>query len=168
MTWYIIVALVVAIPVILFPAAYVGYLTIGGLYAAIKERQKKRAGSEQGLGITRTLTAVGRKIRRAATLTLPTASYGLLIWLLLAGFGWQIALAVGLAIPVLAVPVVFVWYLHVSGVYQVIRDRMHRQRVRAEALKEAEEIIQVARAGKVVGETVKEEVFVKVGKSKRN
>jgi len=40
MTWEIVVALVIAIPVILFPAAYVGYLTIGGTVGAIKGARK--------------------------------------------------------------------------------------------------------------------------------
>ena len=44
MQWELVVALVIAIPVILFPAAYVWYMNIGGAYAAIKEaREKKRA-----------------------------------------------------------------------------------------------------------------------------
>ena len=45
MQWEIIVALVIAIPVILFPAAFVWYLNIGGVIQAIKRaraaRQKK-------------------------------------------------------------------------------------------------------------------------------
>ncbi len=44
MEWQIVVALAVAIPIILFPAAFVWYLSIAGAYAAIKEaREKKRA-----------------------------------------------------------------------------------------------------------------------------
>ena len=37
MEWQIIVALVLVIPIILFPVAFVWYLNIGGIYAAIKE-----------------------------------------------------------------------------------------------------------------------------------
>ena len=37
MQWELVVALVVAIPVILFPAAYVWYLNIDGAYAAVKK-----------------------------------------------------------------------------------------------------------------------------------
>ncbi len=37
-----IVALAVAIPVILFPAAFVWYLNIGGMVAAVKEARAKR------------------------------------------------------------------------------------------------------------------------------
>jgi hypothetical protein len=43
MAWQIIVALVVAVPVILLPVAFVWYLNIGGVYAYIKEARAKRA-----------------------------------------------------------------------------------------------------------------------------
>jgi len=49
MQWEIIVALVVAIPVILFPAAFVWYLNIGGAYAALKEAREKRAAREKAI-----------------------------------------------------------------------------------------------------------------------
>ena len=48
MEWQIIVALVVAIPIILFPVALVWYLNIGGIYAAIKEALARRAVHEKG------------------------------------------------------------------------------------------------------------------------
>jgi hypothetical protein len=40
MHWEIILALVLAIPVILFPVAYVGYLTVGGALAAVRGEKK--------------------------------------------------------------------------------------------------------------------------------
>ena len=43
MQWEFVVALVIAIPVILFPAAFVWYLNIGGIYAAVREALKRRA-----------------------------------------------------------------------------------------------------------------------------
>jgi hypothetical protein len=43
MEWTFLVALVVAIPVILFPAAFVWYLNIGGIGAAIREARARRA-----------------------------------------------------------------------------------------------------------------------------
>jgi len=43
MQWEIIVALVIAIPVILFPVAFIWYLNIGGIRAAIKDAQERRA-----------------------------------------------------------------------------------------------------------------------------
>ena len=45
MEWELVVALVIAIPVILFPAAFVWYLNIGGIAHMVREaRQKKLAG----------------------------------------------------------------------------------------------------------------------------
>ena len=49
MEWQIILALVIAIPIILFPAAYIWYLNIGGIYAAIKAAREKRAAREKGV-----------------------------------------------------------------------------------------------------------------------
>jgi len=48
MQWELVVALVIAIPIILFPAAYVWYLNIGGIYAAIKDARERRAAREKG------------------------------------------------------------------------------------------------------------------------
>jgi hypothetical protein len=47
MQWEFIVALVIAIPLILFPAAFVWYLNVGGLFTAIKEARAKRAHAKQ-------------------------------------------------------------------------------------------------------------------------
>ena len=50
MEWQFIVALVVAIPIILFPVAFVWYLNIGGIYVAIREaREKRKAAHEEGI-----------------------------------------------------------------------------------------------------------------------
>ncbi len=43
MDWQIIVALVIAVPVVLFPVAFVWYLNLGGVYNAIKEARARRA-----------------------------------------------------------------------------------------------------------------------------
>ena len=42
MQWEFIVALVIAVPIILFPAAFIWYLNVGGIYAAIKETWGRR------------------------------------------------------------------------------------------------------------------------------
>jgi hypothetical protein len=47
MEWQFIVALVIAIPIILFPAAFVWYLNIGGIYSAIREARARRAAHEK-------------------------------------------------------------------------------------------------------------------------
>ncbi len=43
MEWEFILVLIIAIPLILFPAAFVWYTNIGGIYLAIKNARKKRA-----------------------------------------------------------------------------------------------------------------------------
>lgn len=42
MQWELVVALVIAIPIILFPAAYIWYINIGGICAAIREAREKQ------------------------------------------------------------------------------------------------------------------------------
>jgi hypothetical protein len=49
MQWELVVALVIAVPIILFPAAYIWYINIGGLYAAVKEAREKRAARRKGV-----------------------------------------------------------------------------------------------------------------------
>ena len=48
MQWELVIALVIAIPIILFPAAYVWYLNIGGIYTAIREARARRVAREKG------------------------------------------------------------------------------------------------------------------------
>lgn len=43
MQWEFVVALVAAIPVILFPAAFVWHLNIGSIYTVIHETLRRRA-----------------------------------------------------------------------------------------------------------------------------
>jgi hypothetical protein len=48
MQFEFIVALAIAIPIILFPAAFIWYLNIGGVYAAMKEaRAARKAATEK-------------------------------------------------------------------------------------------------------------------------
>ena len=42
MQWEFVVALVLAIPVILFPAAFIWSMNVSGLYTVIRETQKRR------------------------------------------------------------------------------------------------------------------------------
>jgi hypothetical protein len=50
MQWELIVALVIAIPIILFPVAFVWYLNMGGIYAAIKEARARRVAHRKEAG----------------------------------------------------------------------------------------------------------------------
>ena len=52
MQWEFIIALVIAIPLILFPAAFVWYLNIGGLFTAMKEARAKRVAHAKQVGKT--------------------------------------------------------------------------------------------------------------------
>ena len=51
MEWQVILALALAIPAILFPAAFVWYLNIGGIYAAIKDARERWAAHEKEAGV---------------------------------------------------------------------------------------------------------------------
>jgi len=42
MSWQVIVALVIAVPVVLIPVAFVWYLNTGGIFAAMREMRTKR------------------------------------------------------------------------------------------------------------------------------
>ena len=46
---------------------------------------------------------------------------------------WEFIVALVLAVPVILFPVAFIWYINVSGLYQVMRDARQRQKIRARA-----------------------------------
>jgi len=48
MEWQIIVALVIAIPIILVPVVFVWFLNIGGIYASVKEARARRVAHKKG------------------------------------------------------------------------------------------------------------------------
>ena len=50
MEWEFIVAIVVMIPVILLPVAFVWYLNLGGLYAAVREARARTAEKRHATG----------------------------------------------------------------------------------------------------------------------
>jgi len=115
MEWQVILALVLVIPIILFPAAFIWYLNAGGLYAAIKEKRLKV--SEPFV----------RAMRIGLLVILPLGAYAFLIWFFLGHFGWPVTLAVALALPIVLMIPVLVWAAVVSGLYQVARDRLRRR-----------------------------------------
>jgi len=110
MEWQVILALVIAIPIILFPAVFIWYLNIGGIYTAIKE------------GKLRVFEPIARAARIGLAVSVPVAAYALLIWFFLGNFGWQVALAVALALPVILVPAALVWYINIGGIYTAIKE----------------------------------------------
>ena len=50
MEWQVILALVLAVPIILLPAAFTWYLTLGGALATVKEARRGRAGKVRETG----------------------------------------------------------------------------------------------------------------------
>ena len=44
---------------------------------------------------------------------------------------WQIVLAIVIAIPVILFPAAFIWYMNISGLYQVMREARQRAKRRA-------------------------------------
>jgi hypothetical protein len=50
MDWKFVIALIIAIPVIIFPAVFIWYTNLGGMYQAIKKAWQRRATSEKKVG----------------------------------------------------------------------------------------------------------------------
>ena len=128
MDWQIILALVLLIPIILFPAMFIWYLNAGGAYAAIKE------------GRLKTFAPLLRKIRIGVAVIVPVGIYAYAIWFSLGHYEWQVTLAVGLAVPIVLFVPVLVWATIASGLYLVARDALRRRviipRRRAERMAE--------------------------------
>jgi hypothetical protein len=47
MEWYTIVALIVVIPLILFPVAFIWFINVGGIYTVIRETRKRRVAQKR-------------------------------------------------------------------------------------------------------------------------
>jgi hypothetical protein len=60
---------------------------------------------------------------------------------------WYVIVILVLLVPIVLLPVAFVWYLNASGLYRVIRDARQREKRRAKALREAELIREKAVVG---------------------
>ena len=115
MEWQVALAIVLVLPVILFPAAFIWYLNGGGVYAAIKERRFKA------------FESILRKTGIGLGITILAGIYAFAIWFSLGHFGWQVALAVGLVLPIVLLVPVLVWATIASGLYLVVRDTMRRR-----------------------------------------
>ena len=115
MEWQVILALVLAIPIILFPIALIWYLNVGGIYAAIKERKLK------------VFERIARAMRIGLAIIVPIGIYGFFIWFFFNNIGWQAALGLALALPIVLFVPVLIWAAVVSGLYQVAREMMRRR-----------------------------------------
>jgi hypothetical protein len=52
MHWELLIALIIAVPIILFPAAYLWYINIGGIHSAVMEAKARRIAREQAVAQT--------------------------------------------------------------------------------------------------------------------
>jgi hypothetical protein len=151
MQWEFIVALVIAIPVILFPAAFVWYLNASGLYQVIRDTWQKRAHKSRAAqgrvaGTARALATVNKRVKttvlalRKLAISLPRGAVlrvaavlgvsAFLVWLIITGLGGNIMLlTLGLVIAILLASFLaaLAWYMNVSGLYQVIRDTWQKR-----------------------------------------
>jgi hypothetical protein len=116
MDWQFVIVLVIAIPIILFPAVFIWYINAAGLYTAIKER-----------GAFRIFAPFLRAARIGLAIIVPLGIYGAVIWQTFVHFGWQVALALALVMPIILFVPVLIWVAVVSGLYQVALARV-RQR----------------------------------------
>ena len=125
----VLLALVLAVCVILFPAAFVWYVNSGGLYAAIKE------------GKLEVFKQIGRAMRIGLLLIVPIGIYALAVWFFFGHFGWQVALALSLVMPIVLLVPVLVWATVVSGLSQVVSDAVRRRVIspRRKVVRTAEE-----------------------------
>jgi hypothetical protein len=119
MEWPVILALIFAVIIILFPAMLIWYLNIGGMYAAYRERGKIRIPAN-----------VIRAMRIALAIVVPVAIYAVLIWFCYGHFGWQVAVAIAVAFPIVLFVPALIWAAAASGLYQVA---LYRFRVRRRA-----------------------------------
>jgi len=49
---------------------------------------------------------------------------------------WYFILALVLALPVILLPIAFIWYINASGIYTVMRETMRRRAARRKREKE--------------------------------
>ena len=49
---------------------------------------------------------------------------------------WEIIVALAIAVPVILLPVAFVWYLNIGGIYTAIKDARERRAVREKGARE--------------------------------
>jgi hypothetical protein len=59
MEWQVMVAMVVAIPIIVFPAAFLWYVSAGGLYQAVRASRERKAGQAKAETVVEERVLVG-------------------------------------------------------------------------------------------------------------
>ena len=67
--------------------------------------------------------AIGRKICTALAVFMLVGLYASFVWFFIGNFGWQVALALALTLPVTLFPAVLIWYINIGGIYSAVRHR---------------------------------------------
>jgi hypothetical protein len=136
MEWQVILALIFAVTIIMFPAVFIWYLNIGGIYAALRER-----------GGIRVPAIIRRATRVTLVVLLPVAVYAVAIWFFYGHFGWQVAVAVAIVFPVVLFVPALIWAAVISGLYQVALDRLRRRVAVPRRKMSAEPVVEVVTKG---------------------
>ena len=67
--------------------------------------------------------AIGRKVHTTVAVLVPVGLYTSAVWFFFSNFGWQVGLALVLALPVMLLPAALIWYINIGGIYSAIRHR---------------------------------------------
>jgi hypothetical protein len=116
MEWQVAIILLFAVTIILFPVIFIWYLNVGGIYAALRGKMTNRVKE-----------TAGRVTRIALAVIMPLSIYAVIIWFFQSHFGWQVALAIALALPVVLFIPVLIWAAVISGLYQVVLELLRRR-----------------------------------------
>ena len=136
MEWQVILALIFAVTVILFPAVFIWYLNIGGMYTAFRER-----------GGIRVPAIIKRATRIMLVVVLPVAVYAVAIWFFYGQYGWQVAAAVAVVFPIVLFVPALIWAAVISGLYRVALDRLRRRVTLPRRQMSTEPVVEVVTKG---------------------
>lgn len=115
MEWQVVLALILVVPIIIFPAVLIWYLNFRGIREAFAQRQ------------TEALKLVRKRGKTAVAFLIPLAIYGVVLWYFIGNFGWPVVLAVALVLPIVLFVPVIVWAAVASGLADVMRERIRRR-----------------------------------------
>lgn len=115
MEWQVALAVILVVPIVVLPFVLIGYLNVGGIYVAIKQKRSS------------VFAAIARKMRISLAIVSASGAYGFLVWFFLSRFGWQVALAAGLVLPIVLLIPVVIWAVFASGLSVVIRHRLQQR-----------------------------------------
>jgi len=57
---------------------------------------------------------------------------------------WEIVIALVIAIPIIILPVVFIWYMNIKGVHEAIRKALEQQQIRQAELRREDRVRRLA------------------------